>query len=94
MADKMVCPACGSYTSSILRAFQEGQPCPSCGLSSQAAGEILDVQERRANEQLKAQLETAITERDRAQSEARRLAVHLDRIKRAVKDAPDDDGGP
>ena len=93
MSEKMACPACRSYTSSILRAYQEGQPCPACGLSAGATGEILAVQVRRADEQLKEQLEVAITERDRAKTEARRLAVHLERIKRAVADEPDDDGG-
>jgi hypothetical protein len=52
------------------------------------------VQGRRADEQLKEQLSAAIVAREKADTEARLLRTHLDRIKRAVKDEPTEDGGP
>ncbi len=80
MSRKMTCPACNAHTSSVLAAFEEGRPCPNCGLSAAAALEINDVQQRRADEELKARLETAIKERDSAQRELRLTKDRLERI--------------
>jgi hypothetical protein len=78
----MECPGCGSYSSRILTAYQEDEPCPVCGLSSEAMHEIETVRESRANEELKTQLETAIKERDQAQSELALAKSRLARIER------------
>ena len=60
MADKMTCPGCGSHTSAILRAFDEGESCPTCGLSATAAVEIIAVRATRANAEVKAMFEKAV----------------------------------
>lgn len=78
----MSCPGCDSHSSSILRAFQEDRPCPYCGLSAEATREIEDIREARANEALKAQLETAIKERDEAQREAQLAKSRLAQVER------------
>lgn len=80
MADKMTCPGCGSHTSTILSRFNEGQGCDVCGLSSAAMAEIITVQERRADAELKAKLEDALKRADKAEDQARRLRNHLDSL--------------
>lgn len=80
MSRKMTCPGCNAHTSSVLAAFEEGRPCPNCGLSAEAALEIDGVRQRRADEELKAKLETAIKERDAAQRELRLVKARLERI--------------
>jgi hypothetical protein len=78
----------------VYIAWNDGQPCPYCGLSAEAIAQVLHARRRAADAELTEKLEKAIIERDRAQNEARKLAGHLARIKRAVEDPPDDDGGP
>lgn len=87
MSNKMTCPACDSHTSSILNAFEEARPCPNCGLSAEAALEILTVRQKRADEDLKARLETAIKERDEAQRELRWAKKRLTEIGEALEEA-------
>lgn len=89
MGQKMTCPACDSHSSSVLNAFEEGRPCPNCGLSAQAALEIQMVRQRRADEDLKAKLETAIKERDEAQRELRWAKQRLEQIGEALTEAAD-----
>jgi DNA repair exonuclease SbcCD ATPase subunit len=87
MADKMTCPACDSYTSSILQAFKDGRPCPVCGLSNRAAHEVLDAERRAITEEMAEKVRLAVLERDRAQVEVQRLQRKLGRLQRAMKDA-------
>lgn len=94
MSRKMTCPACNSHTSSVLAAFEEGRPCPNCGLSSEAALEIAGVRQRRADEDLKARLETAIKERDAAQRELRLVKARLERITELVGSPLEDEESP
>jgi transcription elongation factor Elf1 len=94
MGRKMTCPACNSHTSSVLAAFEEGRPCPECGLSAEAALEILSVRQRRADEELKAKLETAIKERDAAQRELRLVKARLERITDLVGRPLDEEESP
>lgn len=56
MSDKMLCPGCDCSTSGIHAAFSEGRPCPVCGLSAEAAQQVVAAQERHADEQLVQQL--------------------------------------
>lgn len=93
MSRKMTCPACNAYTSSVLAAFEEGQPCPYCGLSADAALEIDGVRQQRADENLKARLEKAIKERDAAHRELRLVKSRLERITELVG-CPLEDEGP
>jgi hypothetical protein len=77
MSEKMTCPGCGSHSSSVLADYRAEKPCRNCGLSWDAATEILDVQERTANEELKAKLAEALKRADKAEDKARRLRNHL-----------------
>ncbi|WP_328436919.1 hypothetical protein OHA71_06505 [Streptomyces sp. NBC_00444] len=87
MSSKMTCPACDSHTSSVLTTFEEQRPCPYCGLSAEAALEILTVRQRRADEELKAQLETAIKDRDEAQRELRWAKQRLEQVGETLTEA-------
>lgn len=78
----MTCPGCDSESSSVLSAFRDGDPCPFCGLSAQAAAEIDRIHQTRADEALKTQVKTAIKERDAAQREARWAKARLSRVER------------
>lgn len=94
MSNKMACPACGSHTSSVLAAFEEGRPCPECGLSAEASLEILTVRQRRADEELKTKLEATIKERDTAQRELRFVKARLERITELVGRPLEDEESP
>lgn len=52
MSDKMECPGCGSYTSTIRRRFEDGLPCDLCGLPAEAAMAVLAAQVRGADQTL------------------------------------------
>ena len=80
----MECPGCGSYTSSVLAKVEQGEPCPYCGLSADAIGEIRSVRRKRADEDLKGRLEKALVERDRAVTEAAKLRSALYNVRSAV----------
>ena len=84
MSDKMECPGCGSYTSSVLSKVQQGESCPYCGLSADAIGEIHAVRRKKADEDLKDRLEKALVERDRAVAEAAKLGRVLYAVRSAV----------
>lgn len=94
MSRKMTCPACNAHTSSALAAFEEGRPCPNCGLSAEAALEILTVRQRQADEELKGKLEAAIKERDAAQRELRLVKARLERITNLVGRPLEDEESP
>lgn len=89
MGNKMTCPACDSHTSAVLAAFDEGNPCPYCGLSAGAALEIQTVRLKRADEELKTHLVTAIKERDEAQRELGWAKQRLEKIGEALGEAAD-----
>jgi O-phosphoseryl-tRNA(Cys) synthetase len=80
VSEKMTCPGCGSHGSAVLMAFGDDRPCPSCGLSADAAHEIIAVQRKRADEALKAELSEALRRADRAETER-------DELKRKLADA-------
>ena len=84
MSDKIECPGCGSYTSSVLAKVEQGEPCPYCGLSADAIEEIRAVRRKKADEDLKGRLEKALVERDRAVTEAAKLERVLYAVRRAV----------
>jgi hypothetical protein len=80
MSNKMECPGCGSYTSSVLRAYENGGRCPQCGLSAEATLEIKTIRQARADEALRTKLETVIKERDEAQRELRWAKARLEHL--------------
>ena len=91
MADKMTCPACDAHLSSVLMAFEEGQPCPNCGLPAEAAVDVLAARKRGASEVLTQKYAAAETRAAKAEAEVRKLRAKLDRIKWELEsDAPDD----
>lgn len=77
MADKTLCPACQSYTSGIRQAFNNDEPCPVCGLAAATAAEIDAIQTRRADEQIKAELEAALVRAGKAETQVQILAAKL-----------------
>lgn len=81
MADKMICPACDSYASDILRAFNEGEPCPVCNLSASVTAEILRARERGANTELTEKYTEAMIRMGEAEAEAAKLRSQLSRIR-------------
>lgn len=84
MSDKMTCPGCHAESSSILMAVNDDLPCPFCGLSADAILEIGSVRRKKADEQLKEQLETALAERDRALTEAAKLRGAVEGARHAL----------
>ena len=84
MSDKMECPGCGAYSSSVLIKVSDGEPCPFCGLSAGTILEIGSVRRKKADEALRQQLEKALVERDRAVTEAAKLRSALYGVRHAV----------
>jgi hypothetical protein len=89
MADKMECPACKAYLSGIKMAFQNGEPCPECGLSAEAAEEVLSIWDTRANEALQAKAGAQRIELDRATAELGACKTLLRKIGRLVDEHQD-----
>lgn len=90
----MTCLGCGSHTSSVLYAFQNGEPCPVCGLSATATLEIQGVRQVQADVRLKEQLEQAIKDRDSAQRELKWANHRLSRMQRELGDLMERLGKP
>lgn len=80
----MTCPGCGAHTSSVLAKVNDGEPCPFCGLSADAILEVAEVRRKAADEDLKARLEKALVDRDRALAEAAKLRNVLHDVRLAV----------
>jgi len=90
MASKMTCPACNAHTSSVLDKFDEGEPCPHCGLSADAAREILNIRKTQAEDALKDRMVVLVKERDAAIQEARLLRYRLRQVQEAMEAEPPD----
>ena len=90
MSDKMTCPACDSYTSSVRMAFESGNDCPHCGLSADAAIQIEQAAKRGADADLIARV--AVVEREAADLRKRlRVAEwRLQKAQDALTDQPDE----
>lgn len=84
MADKAFCPACQSYTSTIREAFDNGQPCPVCGLAAAVAAEIDTIQQRRADEQTKADLEAALVRAGKAEAQVEILTAKVSILEQGL----------
>lgn len=86
----MQCPGCGSCSSTVTAAFREDRPCPDCGLSSDAAAEILGIQRTRADEALKARLAVEIRARSTAETALRRAEYRLQQFREILEqDVPE-----
>jgi hypothetical protein len=87
MSNKMECPGCNSYTSDINRAFEQGDPCPTCGLSCNSAIEIIELKGKRANK-----IVTSIAiEVTKSRDEWQRRALKAEQILREIKWKLEDD---
>ncbi len=82
MGERLECPGCGSYTSGVLNAFRNDEPCPYCGLSTEALVEISAIRLERADSKLKQVAEDAIKDRDRYYQIARAMFHVLSLVKR------------
>ena len=80
MSDKMTCPGCDSHTSGVLAAFNDGEPCPYCGLSAETTLELRAVRRSHADEALKTKCEQLLKERDEAQRELQWAKQRLERL--------------
>ncbi|MFI8872461.1 hypothetical protein [Streptomyces sp. NPDC055243] len=87
MSDKMTCFGCDSHTSSVLQAFQEGGPCPYCGLSAETMLEIRSVRRAQADEALKAKCEETLKELGQTRADLRRANARLAYMESLVSDA-------
>lgn len=84
MSDKTECPGCGSYSSSILRAFDDEDPCPVCGLSADAAAEVFAARRRGADAALTKRYADAVLRADKAEARARQLEDVLHEVRTAL----------
>lgn len=84
MSDKMECPGCESYTSSVLANFENGEPCPYCELPHEAAAAIIDARRRAADGELTKRYEKAIKRAARAEAEMHELRRTLRDIREAL----------
>lgn len=94
MASKMTCPACDSYTSGVLLASQEGEPCPGCGLPAEAAAQVLEAQKRSVEEGLTRKYMEAEQRAAKAETEAALLRAKLAAIERVMQRDAEDFGSP
>lgn len=85
MSEKATCPGCNAYTSSVFRAFEEGHPCPSCGLSADAAEAVEKARERKATADLAERLLAAERRAEKAEREARALRAIVAEVQVAVE---------
>lgn len=88
MSDKMGCPGCGSHSSSILAAYEEGGPCPYCGLSAEAITQVIKARENHANEELIEKYTEAVARAELAERKVGFLEGKLERIGLLVKEKP------
>lgn len=88
MSDKMTCPGCDAHTSAVYTAYGDGEPCPYCGLSHEAAYELIDIRQTvrvsRANDEVKAIAEEALKRAGRAEAENERLRRQVDAVRAAL----------
>lgn len=87
MSNKMTCLGCNSHTSDALRAFENGEPCPYCGLSAEATLEIQSVRKSRADEQVKAKCEQALKDLGQARADLARANARLAYMESLISDA-------
>jgi len=86
MSNKATCPACGSHTSSIWMAIEEGTECPNCGLSAEAMLQFEAARRRGADEELVENAAKAEQRAEAAEQEVRQLRRALREI-RSLTDA-------
>lgn len=86
MSEKMTCPGCSFHSSSVMAAFDDAEPCPSCGLSAAAALEIFGIRATRADVAVKAQAAEAIRRLDAAETRAAKAERLVERMREVLDD--------
>jgi uncharacterized coiled-coil protein SlyX len=86
MADKMSCPACDARTSSVLTAFEDGNPCPHCELPWIGAQLVLEARRRGADEDLVTRLAELETKLAAAEAEGAKMRRQLDHIRQELEE--------
>jgi hypothetical protein len=91
MSNKQSCPACGSHTSAIWSAFEDGAPCPYCGLPADSALQFEIAQRRGADEALIERTAKAEALVAQAEHRIRELERQIQEIRWIVERKPDDE---
>lgn len=87
MSRKMTCPGCDAHTSGLVAAYEEGEPCPYCGLPASATSEILDARRRAADADLTKRYEEVVKHVARLEVENRTLRGALNGVRQAMRQA-------
>lgn len=90
----MTCPGCDAYSSGVVTAFEEGEPCPYCQLPATATAEILDAREHHANAELTQRYEEAVKRIGRLETENHALRGAVNVVRQAVRQADEIVKGP
>lgn len=77
MSRKIECPGCGSETSGVAWAVDNGDNCPTCGLSAEAIVTVLEVRRRFGETELTERLAVALKRADAAEAKMQRLQARL-----------------
>lgn len=85
MSEKMGCPACSAYSSSVWLAYWDDKPCPHCGLTADVAEQILSIRARKANEELTEKCAALMVELDAAKRSNKALIERLDQVADAME---------
>lgn len=81
MSEKMTCPGCQSHTSDVLRAYNDDEPCPHCGLPKSATTQVLAARKKAADADLTARYEELALRVGRAEGETVKLRNVVDQIR-------------
>ena len=87
MSNKLECPVCGSYSSTIYHAvILEGGNCPVCNTPGDVIDRIDRLRAKRGDEELKAELEQALVQLGKVTAERDRLARIVASVQCALAD--------
>lgn len=85
MSNKMYCPGCDAYLSSIYQAVVvDGENCPNCGLTPEAIKLVTAAQERHADEVLVKNYTVAVQRAEAAEAKVRELTYKIQQIRAAL----------
>jgi hypothetical protein len=84
----MECPACGSYGSSVLQAFVDGDDCPRCRLPAQAAEQVINARKQHVSAELVDQYTRSILAKQEAERRARLAEHRLREVEQALQSTP------
>lgn len=82
----MECPVCRSYSSSVLAAVVQGDPCPSCGTPANVILDVERLRTERGDAELKAKVEELMIELGKVTADRDRLARIVEGVRCALDD--------